>query len=246
MSSVIKPIPRYILAKFLEDQDAIKLFEKIQQNAGNLLPTEVATLLRLSEEAFFSADQANTRAVQAIAAFNDIARAVETLALAPTLLPAIEKDSLDPSRDFFPEQAPYGEMYATNISVAIVVAAANTAYEVTSGMTGGLEYLMAFGGAHYIQAERGGIYLANWSLSIDTAGALDEIEGGLMIGGVAQNNGTAHTTVAAAADASTVAANALLQIAAGDQISLFVRNHTAARDITVEHASLTLTRIRSN
>jgi hypothetical protein len=64
-----------------------------------------------------------------------------------------------------------------------------------------------------------------------------------MINGTAQDNGTSHSSVSAASDGEAVMAAGILTLAANDQVSLFVRNHTAGRDIVVEHASLVIEKL---
>jgi len=141
---------------------------------------------------------------------------------------------------------PFGEMYMTNSSVTIAVAAANTPYEVASGLTAGPLNWMAFGGAHYLAPEISAQYLVNWSMGIDTASPLDQIEGGVMLDGIDLTRGTAHTTVPAAGDASTIAGSLIVDAPANSQLSLYVRNHTAARDIEVQHATFTVTMLKPN
>lgn len=138
----------------------------------------------------------------------------------------------------------YGEMYFTNSAYTVTVSAANTAYEVDGGFTQGeLGGSVTFPDDHYLQVGVAGVYQINWSLSIDTATASNEIEGGFMINGTASNKGTSHTHVSVVSLGTTVAASAIVQLAVNDQISLFVRNHTAATNIVAEHASCTIVRI---
>jgi hypothetical protein len=140
---------------------------------------------------------------------------------------------------------PFGEMFATNTTITVTVSAANTAYEIASGITGVTTNRMTFGGSHYIQADIAGTYLLNWSATLDTSTAADEVEGGFMIDGVAQSNGTSHTTVSASNKGSCIAASAICTLASAQQLSIFVRNHTAARDIVVEHVSMTALMIKT-
>ena len=138
---------------------------------------------------------------------------------------------------------PYGEMYATNVNQTVTVSAPNTPYEITTGFVVGSTNSILFGSDHYLQVKNSGKYLAHWNMSVDTSIESDEVEGGLMINGVEQQNGTAHTTVPVASGASNIASQSLLNLAANDAVSLYVRNHSAARNIVWEHGSLILTRI---
>lgn len=137
----------------------------------------------------------------------------------------------------------YGEMYATNISQTITVSASNTAYEITGGLTGGVVLRTTFGGSHYLQVTDAGKYKVSWSLTIDTATVGDEIEGGIMINGTAQSNATSHSSVSASSEGEAIAATGIITLAANDQVSLFVRNHTGARNIVMEHGSLVIERL---
>ena len=238
------------LAAFLKDHQSIKQFELLFSTVDAIAPD-------FANEVFIAAENAGSRAQEALDSLNRLASALELLALAPAPIalkddilsePCIElptQDSLLPPYVPPPVEIAYGSFYATNITLAVVVAAANTAYEVASSMTTGTDLrLMTFGGAHYLQLERDGVYLIVWSMSIDTAIATDQIEGGFMIDGVASNIGTSHTSVPAAGNASAIAASAVVTLAALNQISLYVRNHSAARDIEVQHAALTVTLLR--
>jgi hypothetical protein len=82
-----------------------------------------------------------------------------------------------------------------------------------------------------------------WNLTVDSTGANDELEGGIYLKDVAQTNGTSHATVSAASAGNTIAASAVVYMAVNDWIGLFVRNHTNADDIVVEHGNLTILRV---
>lgn len=238
------------LAAFLKDHQSIKQFELLFSTVDAIAPNFV-------NEVSIAAENAGSRAQEALDALQRIADALELLASAPTVPTTLDdvlatprteltaQDDLAPPCVPLIAEAAYGSFYATNIALTVVVAAANTAYEITSSMTSGPDLrLVTFGGAHYLQLERDGTYLINWSLSIDTAVAADAIEGGIMVDGVASNVGTGHTSVPAAGLASTIAGSAILSLASLNQLSLYVRNHTAARDIEVQHASFTATLLR--
>lgn len=142
-----------------------------------------------------------------------------------------------------PTTTAYGEMYATNISVTVTVAASGTFYEVASGMTGGTVLRTTFGGSHYLQVTDAGKYRIDWSMTIDSTSANDELEGGFMVNGTAQGNATSHSSVSASSEGEALAASGIVTLAANDQVSLCVRNMTAIRDITVEHASLVIEKL---
>lgn len=237
------------LASFLPDHQAVKQFEKLFEIVN-------AVSANSADEVGIAAENAGSRAQQALDALQRLANALELLALSPSSSLSIvedaisissvvtmQADDLTPPVITPPLDLAYGELYATNATQVVVVAAANTAYEVTGGMTAGLANRVNNGGAHYLEIVEAGVYQVIWSMSIDTAAAADEIEGGVMLNGGAQNNATSHTTVSAASGASSIAASGFFRVSQGDQVSLFVRNHTAARNITVEHIALTIWRI---
>lgn len=78
-----KPLTRDQLAKFLPDQEAIKRFERLFAVAGDLTPTDVATLYRLTQEASTDAGIADSKANEALDALNRIAASLDLLAKAP-------------------------------------------------------------------------------------------------------------------------------------------------------------------
>lgn len=61
-----KPLTRDQLAKFLSDQESIKRFERLFAVAGDLTPTDVATLYRLTQEASTDAGIADAKAQMAM------------------------------------------------------------------------------------------------------------------------------------------------------------------------------------
>jgi len=139
---------------------------------------------------------------------------------------------------------PYGEFHGENINETVTVSVANTAYEIDiDNLTGGLTNLTTFvdsGGTynHALDVTKAGVYKITWDMSLETATAGDEIEGGIMVNGTAVvTKGTSHTYVAANSVSSTISASALLDLSAGDDVTLYIRNHTAARDIVIEHVS---------
>lgn len=238
------------LQMVFKDHRLVIAFESLFETTATDTPAAI-------NELEINVGDAGSKAVQALDAVNRIANALEMLATAPAQVVGTQSnDFIQPyvnpeTQIFFPtateyiDEAAYGSFYATNIALTVAVAAANTAYEVSSSMTTGTALrLMSFGGDHYLQLERNGVYLVNWSMSIDTAVVGDAIEGGFMVDGTAVEIGTSHTSVPAGGAASAIAGSAVLPLSALNQISLFVRNQTAARDIEVQHASLTATLIR--
>lgn len=85
-----KPLTRDQLAKFLPDAEAIKRFERLFQVAGDLTPTDVATLYRLTQEASIDAGIADAKANEALDALNRIANSLELIALSSPVDVALE------------------------------------------------------------------------------------------------------------------------------------------------------------
>lgn len=83
MAADPKPLTRDQLAKFLPDAEAIKRFERLFAVAGDLTPTDVAALYRLTQEASIDAGIADSKANEALDALNRIANSLDVLAKAP-------------------------------------------------------------------------------------------------------------------------------------------------------------------
>jgi hypothetical protein len=152
-------------------------------------------------------------------------------------------ESLRTVQRLFDELFSYGEMYADNITKAITVSAAKTAYEIDSNLISGLLSGITFTDSSALQVKSDGKYLINWSMSIDTGTADDELEGGVMINGSAKTKGTSHTTVETISKAQCVSGSLILDLDQNNKISLFVKNMTNTNNITVEHVSLTALKI---
>jgi len=78
-----RPLTRDQLAKFLPDAEAIKRFERLFAVAGDLTPTDVTTLYRLTQEASIDAGIADSKANEALASLTRIADSLDLLAKQP-------------------------------------------------------------------------------------------------------------------------------------------------------------------
>lgn len=72
MAADPKPLTRDQLVKFLPDQESIRRFERLFAVAGDLTPTDVATLYRLTQEASTDANTAMSSANEALAMLGPI------------------------------------------------------------------------------------------------------------------------------------------------------------------------------
>ena len=153
-------------------------------------------------------------------------------------------DSLEVAGDLFfttdGSGLPYGHMYGYNISETVGVAATETFYELTTGLTGGELNLVTLGTAHELTVTKAGRYLITWSMSVRTGTANDEVEATITVNNTASTTAAAHTTLPKANASTTLAGSTVLDLAAGDDISMAVLNHTAIRDIVVEHVACTV------
>ena len=140
-----------------------------------------------------------------------------------------------------PKRLAYGHMF-TNTQDTISISN-NNPTEVASGLTTGITQSMTFSGSHNLTLKRGGIYEIVWSLSISqaTTGVKLEIEGGIMINGAAKNEGQAHRTIDGVTDTGAMCSEALLKLAGGDEVSLFIQNETNTTNINIEHMNVSLT-----
>ena len=134
-------ITRNELAQFLPSQRAIRAFEQL----FDLVPSSIDVNTVLIEEASISAQNADSRAQQAVSAIARLADAVELLALAPARLPESQNVDIAPpvvpfvvSTDIVPpvinevRRKRYGAFHST---VTQTAAAINTAYPMTLNTT---------------------------------------------------------------------------------------------------------------
>lgn len=88
-----------------------------------------------------------------------------------------------------------------------------------------------------------GTYTVNWNISSSTSGANDQIEGEVMINGVAdQNGGSGHCTTQNSNRPCNVSSSGTLFIDVNDLVSLSVRNISNTNNVVVNHANLTIER----
>ena len=78
-------------------------------------------------------------------------------------------------------------------------------------------------------------------MSQPSTGVKLQIEGGIMINGVAKDEGQAHRTIDGVTDTGAMCSEALLKLTAGDEVSLFVQNQTNTTNINVDHLNVSVT-----
>jgi len=232
-----RPLTRSELAEFLPNLRAIRAFEHLFERIPSGIlesQTEIAV--------------AYVAAVEALAKLEELSALIQGASPIPAIPPIaeslvsdVERVSLAPVLQTVDEEHPYGEFYLRNTVVTITVAAGNTAYEVNTGLTGGLTSLMDFGGSYYLSVLRSGIYLVNWAMAAKSVAPTDSIEGGFMVDGVAQDNGAGYA--GATTDYFTIAGSGLVTLTPGQRVSLFVLNYDGAQNISLSHASFTLVRV---
>jgi len=136
---------------------------------------------------------------------------------------------------------PSGNMYS-NTSTTITVASSGTWYEVDTGATdftaGQLTGVTH--SDHYLVVPVAGKYVISARGSAKSGAAGDEMAISVMVNGTAQESCHGHTTAGSATTTENLGCETILSLAANDQISLAVQNHTAARNITLGHMSLVL------
>lgn len=132
---------------------------------------------------------------------------------------------------------PFGMMF-TDTSFTVTVASSDTWYEADTGATNFTAGLLknVTQSDHYMVAVTAGYYEVEVSASLGTGAAGDKVAITIAVNGAATSYGHGHTTIANAASTSHVTAMAILNLAANDQVSIMVQNHTAARNIEIDHA----------
>ena len=142
---------------------------------------------------------------------------------------------------------PYGSMYLN--STITVTISDNNPTEVNDAssptFTEGQTHNTVFND-HFISVDVAGKYKIDWGMSfaMGTVGGNIEIHGGIMVNGTAQDNqGEAHRTITGANQSGDMGSNVILDLAADDEVSLYLINATNTNDVNVEHANLTITQV---
>lgn len=136
---------------------------------------------------------------------------------------------------------PFGCM-TNDLNTAVVISAANTWEEIASGFVTGLVRGMTFAGAHYLSVVTPGRYLSNLSITLSSSNNVT-VGAAVAINGMPQMAGHGHTTSSGPGDSISMSQSIFVDLAAGDQVSVAVVNHSGDADLTVPHCSLTLLRV---
>ena len=137
---------------------------------------------------------------------------------------------------------PYGSMYGNEISQLVTVSTAGTYYMVGGSLAdGGSSVDFTFQNAKELKCNSTAKYLATYSMSLDCGTNSQDLSGCIMVNATAQLNTTSHNfNGQGSSKNSVVAGTGILSLVKNDLVRLAVTNHTAANNITVEHANLTL------
>ena len=141
----------------------------------------------------------------------------------------------------------FGSMYCEDAAVATTLTNANTYYNVTSGMTGGLENKCTFQNTKEIKILVAGVYEIQWAMSISVDASDQTIEGLVMAGA---SGTTALVQMANSTRAKengvvySVGGVGLVTCAVNDLIRFGLENETSAgTTITISHANMTIKQI---
>lgn len=137
----------------------------------------------------------------------------------------------------------YGSFYTSGANQTISVAAANTKYQVDGGFTEGQTKNTTFIENCGLQIQESGKYLINWSLTLNTAAANDDIRAGLMIGVVPLTPGNAKTSIQANSEDATIGSAAILDLNVDDELFFYVENLTNTNNIIVNNGSMTILKL---
>jgi len=133
----------------------------------------------------------------------------------------------------------------TNTSITVTVATSSTWYEVdanTPDFTTGELNLVTFTD-HYLTVLKAGRYKIDFHVSASTSIKDQEISVTCGVNGTASETAHSHSIVVKANGASEMGGTTILSLAANDQVSLFTQNESAANDVTISHANLTLVQV---
>lgn len=151
--------------------------------------------------------------------------------------------TLNPAGNTIINNMVYGSMYGDNITQSVTISAVDTHYEVGGSMSGGTCNGFTFQNSKELKALVAGKYKVDYSISVTTASANQEIETSVMINSTAQTVCTAHSENITANKPINLGGTGILTLAVNDVVKFCVANHTATNNVTVNHANITLLRV---
>jgi hypothetical protein len=137
---------------------------------------------------------------------------------------------------------PYGSMSGDDVSIAVTVSVATTEYAVGAGLSAGALNGFTFANS-VLTCAVAGKYIVTWSLTLQASNNNEVVEGGIMVNTTPQNNTAGSAEDVNAGKPVCVSGSGIITLAANDLVNFYVENDTAAHDITVTHATLTLNRV---
>lgn len=137
----------------------------------------------------------------------------------------------------------YGHMW-TKTNFTITISGIGTEVEVddSSNAFTGTEVNNVTFNDHYLSVDKAGRYLIIWGMGIQSTATIDVI-GGIAINSTTFKSEALSTQDLAANTASNLASSAILNLSAGDQVSLFLQNDTDTTDIVVNFLNLSVIQV---
>ena len=138
----------------------------------------------------------------------------------------------------------YGSMYADDVTITVTIAAASTYYTIGTGLTTGSVNGMTFTSTgSTLTALVAGKYKVDWSMTVNSGSAGQEVSGTIMINTTAQMQTEGACKLTTANDNKCIAGSGIITLAVNDTVKLCVENETNANNIVVTHASMSIIRI---
>ena len=139
----------------------------------------------------------------------------------------------------------FGNFYANNIALAVVILVVDTFVKITGSMTAGLLASTTFQNNSELVVTSAGKYFVSAQVSCTSAVVAEEIELAVTINGNANTTATAHTEVSIGAITrpSSLSVNGIFNLAVNDVLSLALANHSTTADITIQHVNFSIVKI---
>jgi len=145
-----------------------------------------------------------------------------------------------PNQTAYPAASRYGHMFAHNATGTVAIAAADTYYAVSGGFNTGLVSGFTFSNNMHLKPTAAGRYFINYSVSVQSTSANQEIETALMINSIAQTGSSAHAEGTGANKPHDLSGSMIADITANSIVGLGVANHTGANNLLVAHGNVTI------